>query len=51
MPCAAFSFNKIDQQRALLFGGRQCAGRVNELHIINMDQWVCLLHATTVVPI
>lgn len=48
-PCAAFSFNKIDQQRVLLFGGRQCAGRVNEVHILNMDQWVCLLLASTAV--
>ena len=40
-PCAAFSFNKIDHHHALLFGGRQCAGRVNELHILNMDRWVC----------
>ena len=41
-PCAAFSFNKIDQQRALLFGGRQREARVNELHVLNMDHWVCL---------
>ena len=40
-PCAAFSFNKIDQKCALLFGGRQQKDRVNELHILNMDQWVC----------
>ena len=42
-PCAAFSFNKIDRQRALLFGGRQREARVNELHILNMDHWVSTL--------
>jgi len=39
-PCAAFSFTKIDEHRVVLFGGRQCGGRVNELHFLNMDQWV-----------
>ena len=46
-PCAAFSFNKVDQQRALLFGGRQREARVNELHILNMDHWVCTIVTDT----
>lgn len=39
-PCAAFSINKIDCHRVVLFGGRQREGRVNEIHILDMADWV-----------
>ena len=39
-PCAAFSFNRIDRHRVLLFGGRQKPERVNEVHILDMATWV-----------
>lgn len=39
-PCAAFSFNRIDGHRVLLFGGRQKEERVNEVHILDMATWV-----------
>ena len=38
-PCAAFSFTKVDSHRVVLFGGRQVNARVNEVHILNMDNW------------
>eukprot|EP00731_Ephydatia_muelleri_P031884 Em0023g391a len=38
-PCAAFSFTKVDCHRVLLFGGRQVNARVNEIHILDMDNW------------
>lgn len=38
-PCAAASFTRIDQSRVILFAGRQHASRVNELYILNLDQW------------
>ena len=37
-PCSVFSFTKIDQHRAVLFGGYQPDnGRVNELYIFNFN--------------
>ena len=39
-PCAAASFTKVDQHTAVLFGGRQKQGRVNDLAILNMEKWV-----------
>ena len=39
-PCAAFSFTKVDLSRAVMFGGRQRHKRVNEVHILDMDNWV-----------
>ena len=41
LPCAGFSFTKVDLHRAVLFGGRQAEKRVNEIHILNMENWVC----------
>ena len=41
-PCAAFSFNRIDRHRVLLFGGRQKAERVNEIHVLDMATWVSM---------
>ena len=41
-PCAAFSFNRIDRDRVILFGGRQKEERVNELHILDTSNWVGL---------
>ncbi|XP_019858593.1 PREDICTED: kelch domain-containing protein 2-like isoform X2 [Amphimedon queenslandica] len=38
-PCAAFSFNRIDTDRVVLFGGRQKEERVNELHILDTSNW------------
>ena len=39
-PCAAFTFTKVDCSRVVLFGGRQQRERVNELHILDMSNWV-----------
>ena len=39
-PCAGFSFTKVDLSRAVLFGGEQKRSRVNEVHILDMDNWV-----------
>ena len=39
-PCAAFSFTKVDCSRVVLFGGRQRPERVNEVHILDMSNWV-----------
>lgn len=39
-PCAAFTFTRVDPYRVVVFGGRQMEGRVNELHILNMENWV-----------
>ena len=39
-PCAAASFTKVDRHTAVLFGGRQKQGRVNDLAILNMEKWV-----------
>ena len=39
-PCGAVSFTKVDQHTAVLFGGRQKQGRVNDLVILNMEKWV-----------
>lgn len=47
-PCAAFTFNRIDRHRVLLFGGRQKAERVNEVHILDTSTWVCLYIINTV---
>ena len=44
-PCAAFSINKIDSHRVAVFGGRQREGRVSELHILDMADWVSHLRA------
>lgn len=39
-PCAAFSFNRIDYHRVLLFGGRQQPTRVSDIHILDLATWV-----------
>ncbi len=39
-PCAAFSFTRIDRHRVVLFGGRQQKERVNEIYILDMNEWV-----------
>ena len=39
-PCAAFTITRVDPCRVVVFGGRQIGGRVNELHILNMENWV-----------
>ena len=39
-PMAAHSFSKVDQHRALLFGGRTCDERVNEVFLFNLDSRV-----------
>ena len=41
--CAAFSFTQVDCHRAVLFGGRQRAERVNQVHILDMENWVSQL--------
>ena len=40
-PCAAFTLTKVDPHRVVLFGGKQKSERVNQLHILNMENWVC----------
>ena len=42
-PCSAFSFTTIDHHRAVLFGGRQEHGRVNDIYILDLDTMVCCL--------
>ena len=39
-PCAAATFTKVDPHTAVLFGGRQKEGRVNDLTILDMEKWV-----------
>ncbi len=39
-PCAAFSFTRVDSHRVVLFAGRQRMERVNEVHILDMEEWV-----------
>lgn len=39
-PCAAFSFDRIDKERVVVFGGRQKEERVNEMHILDTSNWV-----------
>ena len=41
-PCAAFTLTKVDPHRVVMFGGRQFSERVNQLHILNMENWVCV---------
>ena len=48
-PCAAFSLNRIDPFRVLLFGGRQRPERVNEIHILNMATWVYTVTTCTLI--
>ncbi len=41
-PCSGFTFTKVDQHRAVLFGGRQPDNRVNGVYIFdfrNMVSW------------
>ena len=40
-PCAAFSITRVDPHRLVIFGGKQVNSRVNEIHILNLDTWVC----------
>lgn len=47
-PCAAFSLNRIDPFRVVLFGGRQKAERVHDVHILDMASWVSSTHQTYV---
>ena len=42
-PCAAFTFTKVDCSRVALFGGRQQQERVNEVHILDMANWVYIM--------
>ena len=39
-PMAGCSFSKVDQHRALLFGGRTCVKRVNEMFLFDLDNRV-----------
>ncbi len=41
-PCSRFSFNRIDPQRALLFGGKQDKYKVTygDVYILNLDMQV-----------
>ena len=47
-PCAAFTLTKVDSHRVVLFGGRQFSERVNQLHILNMENWVCVHENTEI---
>ena len=49
LPNAGFSFTKVDLSRAVMFGGRQRHQRVNEVHILDMDNWVFKLGCMLVV--
>ena len=40
LPCAAFSLTRVDQHRVVLFGGRQLLERTDQLHILDMENWV-----------
>ena len=40
-PCLHFSFTAIDPHRAVLFGGRQEHGRVNDAYILDLWEMVC----------
>jgi N-acetylneuraminic acid mutarotase len=48
-PCAAFTFHYIDRHRVLLFGGRQKAERVNEIHILDLANWVSVWLDLTII--
>jgi len=39
-PSAASSFTRVSPHLAVLFGGRQKDGRVNDLAILDMNKWV-----------
>ena len=39
-PIGGFAFVKIDQHRALMFGGQGSNGRVNEARLFNLDERV-----------
>lgn len=39
-PCAAFSFDRIDKERVVVYGGRQKEERINEMHILDTSNWV-----------
>ena len=44
-PCSVFSFTKVDQHRAVLFGGYQPDnGRMNKLYIFNFNGDYCILY-------
>ena len=40
LPGKGFFFMKVDLSRVVLFGGRQRHLIVNEVHILDMDNWV-----------
>ena len=39
-PCAGFTFTQVDSCRVVIFGGRRREGQMNEIHILNMENWV-----------
>ena len=39
-PIGTFAFTKMDQERAVLFGGHGSNGRVNEVYIFHFDNRV-----------
>ena len=43
-PCSRFSFNKIDRQRALLFGGKQDKYKTTykDVYILDLETKVCI---------
>ena len=46
-PCSRFTFTKVDQDRAVLFGGYRSGGvRVNDLYLFNLRKMVswCDVH-------
>ena len=41
-PCTAFTFTAIDDRRAVLFGGFDGKGRMNDVYIIDLHSMVCV---------
>ena len=52
-PIGTFAFSKLDQHRALMFGGRGSCGRMNEAFILDLEDRVSsqfsLCYSTSVV--
>ena len=42
-PCDHFSFTSIDQRRAVMFGGHNGKGLMNDIYIIDLQSMVCEL--------
>ena len=41
-PCANFTFTAIDDRRAVLFGGYNDKGKMNDVYIIDLHSMVCV---------